>query len=206
MALRRCADVLLCFTLDFSANRAAQIAKVRYRIAAGYYSAFRRALAEETLASTRIRLLTEPETSCMGIHDSAYCQRCRKARPCPGRLAGDAPVFGIREKTDGSISVEPLVDTVRTASAASRRFGGFVCKGTFHRFTDAPRKKDGLESFWSWAGERLRKHHGIRPENVGLYLKELEWKYNHRALDVERQALHIAALLPAEAIRLRSAD
>ena len=37
-----------------------------------------------------------------------------------------------------------------------------------------------VEGFWSWAKERLFKHHGISPKHFPLYLKELEFRYNHR--------------------------
>lgn len=39
---------------------------------------------------------------------------------------------------------------------------------------------NGLEGFWSWAKERLFKHHGISPRLFPLYLKEMEFRYNHR--------------------------
>jgi transposase len=42
---------------------------------------------------------------------------------------------------------------------------------------------NGLEGFWSFAKERLMKHHGISPERFPLYLKELEFRYNHRHHD-----------------------
>lgn len=56
--------------------------------------------------------------------------------------------------------------------------------------------RDGLEQFWSWAEERLRRHHGMRAENLGYYLKELEWKYNHRTMDPVEQAKVLVPLLP----------
>ncbi len=43
---------------------------------------------------------------------------------------------------------------------------------------------NGLEGFWSYAKERLNKHHGISPKRFPLYLKELEFRYNHRDEDI----------------------
>ena len=43
---------------------------------------------------------------------------------------------------------------------------------------------NGLEGFWSWAKERLMKHHGISPRRFPLYLKEVEFRYNHRDRDI----------------------
>jgi transposase len=39
---------------------------------------------------------------------------------------------------------------------------------------------NGLEGFWSFAKERLLKYHGINKQYFPLYLKELEFRYNHR--------------------------
>jgi transposase len=42
----------------------------------------------------------------------------------------------------------------------------------------------GLEGFWSWAKERLMNHHGISKARFPLYIKELEFRYNHRTDDL----------------------
>lgn len=39
---------------------------------------------------------------------------------------------------------------------------------------------NGLEGFWSYAKERLIKFHGVSKEKFPLYLKEMEFRYNHR--------------------------
>lgn len=39
---------------------------------------------------------------------------------------------------------------------------------------------NGLEGFWSFAKERLIKHHGVSRKFFPLYLKELEFRYNYR--------------------------
>ncbi|OPL18638.1 MAG: hypothetical protein AVO35_04710 [Candidatus Aegiribacteria sp. MLS_C] len=43
---------------------------------------------------------------------------------------------------------------------------------------------NGLEGFWSFAKERLIKHHGVSHKNFPLYLKEQEFRYNHRHEDL----------------------
>ena len=37
-----------------------------------------------------------------------------------------------------------------------------------------------IESFWAYVKENLAKFHGIKPEKLYLYLKELEFRFNHR--------------------------
>jgi len=39
---------------------------------------------------------------------------------------------------------------------------------------------NGIEGFWSFAKERLIKHHGISRKKFLYYIKEMEWRYNNR--------------------------
>ena len=43
---------------------------------------------------------------------------------------------------------------------------------------------NGIEGFWSYAKERIIKHHGVTPQRFPFYLKELEFRYNHRKEDI----------------------
>jgi len=39
---------------------------------------------------------------------------------------------------------------------------------------------NGIEGFWSFAKERFHKYHGINKKNYPFYLKEMEFRFNHR--------------------------
>ncbi len=41
-----------------------------------------------------------------------------------------------------------------------------------------------VEGFWSFTNERLIKHHGISKEKFPIYIKEMEWRYNHKEEDL----------------------
>jgi len=43
---------------------------------------------------------------------------------------------------------------------------------------------DGTKGFWSFVKPRLMKYNGIRPDRFPLYLKELQFRYNHREEDI----------------------
>ena len=43
---------------------------------------------------------------------------------------------------------------------------------------------NGIEGFWSYAKERFHKYHGINRKNYPLYLKEMEFRFNHRNEDI----------------------
>ena len=43
---------------------------------------------------------------------------------------------------------------------------------------------NGVEGFWRFAKERLIKHHGISKEKFPIYIKDMEWRYNHKEEDL----------------------
>lgn len=52
------------------------------------------------------------------------------------------------------------------------------------RFSRGKVHINGLEGFWSYAKERLAKHHGVSPRKFPLYIKEQEFRYNNRNKDI----------------------
>ncbi len=215
-SLRRHADLLLCFTFDFPAKQASTLTGIPYRIVLGLYASFRRVIAEQNLVPGKIRLMLSTESCDRGVHGSAFCERCRSRFSCKGRISGDAPIFGVKLLDGGRVFIDPLrddealfrFDRPSIASAADRYSGysGFICRGNFRRFTDHEPRRDGAEQLWAWMSERLRRHHGIWRKNAGLYLKELEWKYNHRSLSPEDRAQLLITMFPAEFLRPRSVE
>jgi transposase len=72
-----------------------------------------------------------------------------------------------------------------------RSYNGLVSYGFKNRCIDHGKRFangkvyiNGIEGFWSFAKERLMKYHGVNPMKFPLYLKELEFRYNHRDSDL----------------------
>ena len=68
-----------------------------------------------------------------------------------------------------------------------RSYNGLISYGFRHMRIDHSKKFvngkvyiNGIEGFWSFAKERLMKYHSVNPMKFPLYLKELEFRYNHR--------------------------
>lgn len=137
--------------------------------------------------------------------DESYFGGRRKGNRGRG-AAGKVPVFGILER-NGQVRVTTVKDvsattlvglTVKTVRRGSiiytdkfRSYNSLMCCGYRHlkvdhnkRFSSGKVYINGLEGFWSWAKERLIKHHGISKEKFPLYLKELEFRYNNRQNDI----------------------
>ncbi len=118
------------------------------------------------------------------------------------RLGDHVPVFGIRED-DGKASVPVLPDVspdfVLNLLVKKVRRGNIVYTGQVAlydslifsmvngacgtqevRFARSPVYIDGTSGFWEYASPRLAAHYGISADHFPLYLKELEFRYNHR--------------------------
>ena len=137
--------------------------------------------------------------------DESYFGGKRKGKRGRG-AAGKVPVFGILER-DGQVWVEVVpnvrAETVLKLTVKKVRHGSLVYTDRFQIY-DAlmfcgyrhlkldhgkyfPQGRvyiNGLEGFWSYAKERLIKHHGMSPARFPLYLKEQEFRYNHRDQDI----------------------
>ena len=50
---------------------------------------------------------------------------------------------------------------------------------------------NGIESFWGYAKHRLYKFKGIPKENFEIYLKEREFRFNHRGQDLYKILLKL---------------
>lgn len=206
--LRQCAEILLCFCLDFSPHRTAQITHHSYRLVSTFYDHFRRLLTEKNLPEEKIQIIAAHKGDIEVLHDKSRCKWC-KSKIRPGDAKGKPPVFGVQLRDSGEVYFDPLKDdeavlhfhTFGSAEDAPGRregYAGFICCGKFHRLTKDTRAKDGAEQLWTWIRERVRSHHGIWKKNTGFYLKELEWKYNNRSLEPELQARRIIDLMPID--------
>jgi transposase len=203
--------VLKLFELEVSANKIASPLAVPYNTVHRAVMLIRHAILcaatdAETLLGGEIEL------------DESYFGGKRKGKRGRG-AAGKVPVFGILER-QGIVRVEVVpnvraetllgltVKTVRRGSIVytdryqaydSLMFCGYRHLSINHqkRFATGKVYINGLEGFWSWAKERLIKHHGISPTWFPFYLKELEFRYNHRHDDIfELSANTVCSLIP----------
>jgi transposase len=137
--------------------------------------------------------------------DESYFGGRRKGKRGRGAY-NKVSVFGILER-DGIVKVEAVNDvtaktlldlTIKTVRRGSivytdkfRSYDALMCCGYRHlkvdhnkRFSSGKVYINGLEGFWSYAKERLIKHHGVSREKFPLYLKEMEFRYNNRNTEI----------------------
>jgi transposase len=133
--------------------------------------------------------------------DESYFGGKRKGKRGRG-AGGKMIVFGILER-GGKVSVKIVKDVssetliqetvtkVRRGSIVytdkwkgydSLMFCGYRHLNIDHscKFKQGKVCINGVEGFWSFAKERLIKHHGISKNKFLFYIKEMEWRYNNR--------------------------
>jgi len=79
-----------------------------------------------------------------------------------------------------------IVYTDKWRGYDSLMFCGYKHLNIDHRYKFKQGKVyiNGIEGFWSFAKERLIKHHGISRKKFLFYIKEMEWRYNNRGKDL----------------------
>ncbi|MCR4336512.1 MAG: IS1595 family transposase [Candidatus Omnitrophica bacterium] len=133
--------------------------------------------------------------------DESYFGGKRKGKRGRG-AANKIPVFGILER-NGRVHVQAVknvkAETLLNLTVKMVRRGSIVYTDKFksydalmfcgYRHVNIDHRKhfsngkvyiNGVEGFWSYAKERIIKFHGISKEWFPFYLKEMEFRYNHR--------------------------
>jgi transposase len=186
--------IIKIFEMELSARQAARQANLNYKTVARGYTIIRQAIISKADKSFA-KLSGEVEA------DESYFGGRRKGNRGRG-AAGKVPVFGLLERK-GRITVSVVPDVTREAlmslTVKKVRFGSIIYTDKYRtydalmtfgykhrridhqtRFAKGPVYINGLEGFWSYAKERLIKFHGVSQQRFPLYLKEMEFRYNHR--------------------------
>lgn len=186
------------FELEITGWQASKQLKLSYKTMMKIYDILRRVIYYELEGEVQ-HLSGEIEM------DETYFGGKRKGKRGRGAF-NKIPVFGILER-NGKVKVEIVKDVtaetlltlaIKKVKRGSiiytdryRSYDGLVAIGFKHkridhskRFANGKVYINGIEGFWSFAKERLLKHHGVSKEKFILYLKELEFRYNMRDKDI----------------------
>ena len=186
------------FALEVPATKAAKVVGVHRNTASRIYRGIR----------GRIARACEEESFLEGEHevDESYFGGKRKGQRGRG-AAGKVIVFGILRR-NGHVYTRPVPDVSRAVlrliikqkvpegstiySDSFRAYEGLITDGYKHyrinhqhEFARGKRNHiNGIESFWSYAKTKLKRYHGINRKHFHLYLKEMEYRFNHRNDDL----------------------
>lgn len=186
--------IIKFFELELSANQAARHTGLSYPTVLKAFDVIRYAIISSAEDAAEL-LGGEIEL------DESYFGGRRKGKRGRG-AAAKVPVFGILERNGvvkvevvKDVSVQSLLDmTLKTVRRGSivytdkfRSYDSLMYCGYRHlrvdhgkRFATGKVYINGLEGFWSYAKQRLAKFHGVSKKKFPLYLKEMEFRFNHR--------------------------
>ncbi len=189
-------DLVKFFSLDLSAQQIAILTKLNRNTVNRYLKLIRKRIAELCESETPFKGEIEVDESYFGA---------KRVRGKRGRgAAGKTPVFGILQRK-GKVYTEIVPDCAKATlqgiirgrvspesiihSDKWRGYNGLVDLGykkhyrVHHGTNEFARGKNhinGIESFWSFAKNRLIKFHGIPRDTFYLHLKECEFRFNYR--------------------------
>lgn len=195
--LRKDINILYYFYLEVSAHKTAKELNLSYRTVLNSYMFFREMIA---------KYLNEQFTKMRGHIelDETYFGGKRKGKRGRGAY-NKAIVFGILERNGKvytrvvpNVSAKILMDEIKAKTCKGSVFYSDCFKsykslkqyGKHHRinkqyaYATGRTHINGIEGFWSYAKERFHKYHGINRANYPLYLKEMEFRFNHRNEDI----------------------
>ena len=186
------------FVLEVSANKAAGALEINRHSTERVYTLIRISLAIECERHS-------PFGGGVEI-DESYFGGFRKGNRGRG-AAGKVPVFGLLKrkgkvytKIVNDVSRETLRKIIRTRvipesivySDGFRSYDGLVLDGfkhyrVKHEKTFVAKNRNhinGIENFWGYAKTKMKRYYGIDRKHFYLYLKEMEFRFNHRQQDL----------------------
>jgi transposase len=191
--LRRDLQVLYYFYLEVSARKCAQELDLSYNTVSKRYATIRKAIVAYSEHEFR-KLNGRIEA------DESYFGGKRKGNRGRG-AAGKQPVFGILERNGRvytavveNVSAQTLFEHIKEKTKKGSVFytDDFKSYKDLKQYGKHSRIKhsktfgkghnhiNGIEGFWSYAKERFHKYHGINKRNYLPYIKEMEFRFNHR--------------------------
>ena len=196
------------FALEVPAVNAARVMGIHRHSAARVYRIIRQQMARDCERHAPLRGEVEADESYFGGH-----RKGKRGRGAAGKVA----VFGLLKRR-GKVYTRPVPnvtrDTLRTvirqkvprgATIYSDQFSGYdglITQGyrhyrINHTHSFAPTRRhhiNRIENFWGYAKTKLKRYYGIPRSQFLLYLKEMEFRFNHRREDLPRQIRRILKL------------
>ena len=202
-------EIIHCFSLDLTATNTSQLTGISRPTINKYYDYFRKIIflfIEKDIE--------KPENGVFELDESYF--GARRVRGKRGRgAAGKTPVFGIKKRDENRVfitvvencSKEQLMPIIQGKILEGstintdgwKAYDGLILNGydhyrVFHSHNEFARGKchvNGIEAFWSYAKRRMSKFNGTHDEKFILHLKECEFRYNNKDLDLYKIMLKL---------------
>lgn len=200
-------ELVQLFVLEVPARKAARELGLNRHTAERVYDRVRQAMARACEDESILDGEVEVDESYFGGH-----RKYLRGRSVVGKVV----VFGLL-KRKGRVYTRPVPnvskDILRAIihqkvplgstiySDSLKSYDGLITEGYRHyrinhdkSFAHGKRKHiNGIENFWGFAKTKLRRYYGVDRSRFFLYLKEMEFRFNHRSenlLSVTRKILN----------------
>ena len=203
--LKKEMEILYYFYIEVSARKAAKELGLHYHTVQSRFMQFRKLIAEYCNQEAE-KLNGELEI------DESYFGGKRKGNRGRG-AENKAIAFGILErkgkiytKIVENVSAKTLLGEIEKKTKKGSVFftDGWRSYASLHQYgkhnvIDHDKELvdknhnhiNGIEGFWSFAKERFHKYHGIDKQNYPFYVKEMEFRFNHRNENVYKLLFNI---------------
>lgn len=200
-------SILKHFCLELTAVQTAKLLSLNRRTIDRYYQIFREEIAKYQEDNLQ-RLSGEIEI------DESYFGSRHKGDKRGRSTEKKISVVGIL-KRNGKVytqiipdasrqSLVPIIAKLVEKSRSNvytdkwRSYDGLILNGYKHyrinhskEFARDNNHINGIESFWSYVKRKMRKHNGVSRGKFYFYLKESEFRFNHRGQDIYKLLLKI---------------
>ena len=200
LANRTVRQLIHHFSLEIPAGRAARELGINRHSAERIYARIRQAIAKACEREAPLSGEVEVDESYFGGH-----RKGNRGRGAAGKVA----VFGLL-KRNGKVYTRPVPNVSRSVlrliinqkvpegstiySDSFRSYDGLLTDGYRHyrinhgagEFARKRNHINGIESFWAFAKTKLRRYYGVRRSHFFLYLKEMEFRFNHRSESMQQ--------------------
>lgn len=199
--------ILRCFSDELTSVQASKQLRLNRHTTDSYYWYFREQIAafqEQNLK--RLSGNIEIDESYFGSrHFGDKRGRGAKWRiPVIGILKRKGLVYANIIPDTSRKTLMPIIEKLVRKSKSNlytdkwRSYDGLVLSGYKHyrinhskEFVRSHNHINGIESFWSYVKRKMRKHNGIKRDKFYWYLKESEFRFNHRHDDLYKALLKI---------------
>ena len=200
-------ELIRLFSYDLDATQIGKVSGLNRNTVNRYLRAVRERIAEYCEEQSPLKGEIE-------IDESFFGPRRMKGKPGRGAY-GKTVVFGLLKRQGavytkivsdctkptlqaiirGKVSLESVIHTDGLTS-----YHGLVDLGYKKHFrvqhgegefADGSNHINGIESFWGYAKTRLSRFHGIHKHTFYLHLKECEYRFNHRSVNMYHALLKL---------------
>ena len=184
-----------CFSLELTATQTANLLTLNRKTVNRYYRLIREAIwVVQLLEQQQFAGHIELDESYFGGYRKGLKGRSTKQKiPVFGMLKRGGKVYTqivpdvksstLRKIIQDRTTLESVLYSDGFASYDGLVLDGYEHLRVNHRYelVNGRAHINGIESFWSFAKQKLSKFYGIRPKDFHLYLKEMEFRFNNRA-------------------------